>query len=431
MKYNQPFGIAEVDAPYINGNPSTGTAGSIPPAESIEYPQREIANIVADAGYTPSNSDLHQLAKAVQSGSLVYAVDAGTVNAVAITVTPTPVLKAGMCFLVKISNTNTGASVINVNAIGAKNVVHMDGSAIERFELLTGALALFAFDGTSFQLAWRQRQPGMPIYLQASTDYYVATTGSDSNSGLTAGTPFLTWQKVASVMSAFNLNGFNITVHIADGTYTGGLLLPNMAGAGNVNWVGNSGSPANVVMSTTNKSAVIGTYCGTAHTFNGLMVGALGALGGDSISGFNILGPGTSIVLYNIEYAACVGAHISVQTLANVFLGGTQRIMAGCTGNALVGGHHIHTAVGGMVTTSGVTPPSLTIGAVSTLAGAFIYASTLGQTSVSYTSITAPGNLVGTKYLVSANAVINAFGLGTSYYPGTIAGSAATGGQYV
>ena len=38
MQYNQPYGISDPNAAYINGNPTTGTMGSIPPAASIEYP---------------------------------------------------------------------------------------------------------------------------------------------------------------------------------------------------------------------------------------------------------------------------------------------------------------------------------------------------------------------------------------------------------
>ena len=35
MKYNPPYGITDPDGPYINGDPSIGRAGSIPPAESM------------------------------------------------------------------------------------------------------------------------------------------------------------------------------------------------------------------------------------------------------------------------------------------------------------------------------------------------------------------------------------------------------------
>src|SRR4029077_15468777 len=88
MKYNQPYGISDPNGSYINGNPSTGTMGSIPPAASIENPQREIVNLIADAGGTPSDADLHLLARGVQGGRLNYAIDNGTANALAINVTP-------------------------------------------------------------------------------------------------------------------------------------------------------------------------------------------------------------------------------------------------------------------------------------------------------------------------------------------------------
>jgi hypothetical protein len=54
MQYNQPYGISDTNASYINGNPSTGTMGSIPPAFSIEHPQREIVTVIQwafDHGY--------------------------------------------------------------------------------------------------------------------------------------------------------------------------------------------------------------------------------------------------------------------------------------------------------------------------------------------------------------------------------------------
>ena len=41
MKYNQPYGITDPEAPYINGDPSIGRQGSIIPAAAVEFPQRE------------------------------------------------------------------------------------------------------------------------------------------------------------------------------------------------------------------------------------------------------------------------------------------------------------------------------------------------------------------------------------------------------
>ncbi|MCA1455920.1 hypothetical protein I6F35_22395 [Bradyrhizobium sp. BRP22] len=81
MKYNQPYGMPEEDVlysvPFVNGDPSIARAGSIPPAESIEYDQREIIAVIQwayDHGYrdyaaqlcqAPTNADLTQLLKAI------------------------------------------------------------------------------------------------------------------------------------------------------------------------------------------------------------------------------------------------------------------------------------------------------------------------------------------------------------------------------
>ena len=62
MKYNQPFDqSSSPNAPYVDGNPSAGIQGSIVPAASIEFPQREIVNAIAAAGLLPDNGDLSQL----------------------------------------------------------------------------------------------------------------------------------------------------------------------------------------------------------------------------------------------------------------------------------------------------------------------------------------------------------------------------------
>jgi hypothetical protein len=111
MQYNQPFGIADPNAAYINGNPSTGTQGSIPPAASIEYPQREIANLISDGGLTPSNGDLRQLGRSLQSGHIWYGVDTGVKNAVQVSLTPAPLTYYdGMFAWILPAFTNDGAT---------------------------------------------------------------------------------------------------------------------------------------------------------------------------------------------------------------------------------------------------------------------------------------------------------------------------------
>lgn len=61
----------------------------------------------------------------------------------------------------------------------------------------------------------------VPTYLTANQTYYVnASTGSDSNSGLTAGAALLTVQAAIDKLPK-NLNGYGADINIANGTYAG------------------------------------------------------------------------------------------------------------------------------------------------------------------------------------------------------------------
>lgn len=65
MKYNPPAGSQDPDAKYVTGQPGK-VRGSAVPAEAVEHPQREIVEVIRQAGLTPSGEDLGQLWKALQ-----------------------------------------------------------------------------------------------------------------------------------------------------------------------------------------------------------------------------------------------------------------------------------------------------------------------------------------------------------------------------
>lgn len=71
MRYSQPYGTPQPplgEYPrFINGNPVTGTEGSIPPATAFDENQIEIVTVIANAGLTPDHGDLTQLWQALQS----------------------------------------------------------------------------------------------------------------------------------------------------------------------------------------------------------------------------------------------------------------------------------------------------------------------------------------------------------------------------
>jgi hypothetical protein len=436
MRYNPPYGSPGPNPPgdpYINGNPSTGQQGSIPPAESIEYPQREIVEIIADAGFTPSNSDLKQLARALQTGKLLYGLDTGSTNSMSITLVPAPLAYyEGMRVNVKVNNDITDATVLNVNALGAKSVVGANGAALTSNMFFKNDILSAVYDGTKFQVS-NPKTPG-PVYLARNLDFYVGGAGaSDSNDGLAATVggghgPWATLAYAATKISQYNLNGFAITVHVANGSYAQ-FTHPSASGAGSISWIGNPGAPTscNISGNTTGLSAIKGNNVGNV-TFNGFQLFTSGAsVGGDYVCGAWFIGGGSNVSLQNITFGACGGAHVAASAGAVVLFTGNIVCNGGCAGGTGIGGHHVF-ADDAQVGIQPGTAPALTISAAFSLAGAWIYSTYLSKCNVSYSSQSGAASVTGQKYNASANAIIVS---GGTTYPGTVAGATSTGGQYL
>ena len=104
-----------------------------------------------------------------------YLVDSGTANVYAGSFTPAITqYTAGLGVQMKIGNTNTGASTLNLNSLGTKAITYPNGAALGGGELQAGTVALFFYDGTSFQLV------SLPTLLNAMatiTESYVTNTG--------------------------------------------------------------------------------------------------------------------------------------------------------------------------------------------------------------------------------------------------------------
>lgn len=164
MQYNQPTGAA-ANAPYVDGNPGTGTPGSVVPAAAIEYTQREIVQVITAAGLTASNADNTQLYQAISaliaggSTNTSYGTTAGGTTVFTVTTTPTySSFKVGQLINVKMNATNTGAATLNVNSIGAKSIVDVRGNAIDANSLVINRIYELAWDGTNLVLKSQKQQ---------------------------------------------------------------------------------------------------------------------------------------------------------------------------------------------------------------------------------------------------------------------------------
>jgi hypothetical protein len=153
MKYVQPYGIAEPDAPYINGNPAAGIQGSIPPAAAFEHPMREITGVISKSQITPSEADLLQMLKAVRSQRANYAEDTGAVNTMIVAYDPPlGAYTIGLPLRIKVLRTNTSTVVTLDAGAGARNIKRMTGADPAVGDLPAGGVIEVTFDGTNWQL---------------------------------------------------------------------------------------------------------------------------------------------------------------------------------------------------------------------------------------------------------------------------------------
>lgn len=101
----------------------------------------------------PFFSNLPQIPALVQNNSWIYAVAAGSANALTATLSPVPAsYTAGLGILLKIATTNTGAATLNVNGLGAVAITRADLSPVQAGDLVAGAIVRLHYDGTQFQV---------------------------------------------------------------------------------------------------------------------------------------------------------------------------------------------------------------------------------------------------------------------------------------
>ena len=90
----------------------------------------------------------------IQDGGLIFqATDSGSANTYAIALTPAvTAYVAGQVFHFKAANASSGASTLNVNALGAKNIKKKNDQDIAAGDIEQNAIVSVIYDGTSFQM---------------------------------------------------------------------------------------------------------------------------------------------------------------------------------------------------------------------------------------------------------------------------------------
>lgn len=161
-----------VTVAYGAASISQGNISTHPAAPFItETLAQKLSQATADTRYVQQAN--------LQSAAHVSAPDTGSANAYAVNLTPaltSYALFTYVCF--KAVNGNTGASTLNVNGLGAKTLVHRDGTPLLQGDIPAGSICEVVYDGANFQLL--NLAPSAPVNVPVRQ---TALTGSTDSNG--------------------------------------------------------------------------------------------------------------------------------------------------------------------------------------------------------------------------------------------------------
>jgi hypothetical protein len=293
----------------------------------------------------------------------------------------------------------------------------LTGSGVSNGSLVLGPgqKALLTGDGTNYQ-CW-----GAPTRakLTANTTLFVSASGSDATgAGVTIGSAFATAGHAYSwAQQVLDLNGFQLTISIGAGTFPACNAFGPIVGQ-NSPVIFNGSGFSSTTISVSNNAAV-NAQSGSSIQPQNMTVIASGApavglnAGGSSslLPSFLFVGPGMNIgSCAGLQMQASYGGQIVL--LNSYMISGSSEVHWGALSSGAI--------------INGNTPITITLTGAPAYSSAF--AAALAASNIDPANfITFVGSATGSKYTISANGSINTNGAGTSYLPGSTAG---TGSNY-
>jgi hypothetical protein len=260
--------------------------------------------------------------------------------------------------------------------------------------------------------------------LTANTIFYISSTGSDNNDGLTTATPW------GTITHAYNFirdridgNGYSVTIQLMDGTHQPATcVFPSVSVTPIIN--GNASDPSRVIVNNPSGPA-IGALMGGGVQVQNFTVQAAGPEGDFGSVGSGLLAntsPSVIVIGPGMRFGPCTTAHIQT------YEGGTILTTVANQAYTIFGGGERHfLANGGFITI-----PDAVITLQNTPAFSVAFAHAQGGSIVAWKN-TWTGAATGPRYLAALAGVINTAGGGANYLPGSAAGTVdtATYGIYV
>lgn len=254
--------------------------------------------------------------------------------------------------------------------------------------------------------------------VRADIAFYVSPSGSDANDGLSARTAFLTLQKAWNALCRLDLATFTGTINVADGAYAAGIASAAMPVGGSAIYiVGNTTTPTAVTITSALECFRLDGTAACPVYIRGFSLATTGV----SKAGINIGGRATVTTTY-INCAGMSGGGNS--GFYNVGRQGSRIVVS--TGQTISGDIPCYASAAGGVIQFYNT--AITLTAVIAVSWNFVVATYLG--TILAAGVTFQGSATGRRYIVTLNSLILTNTSDPNYFPGSIAGTASTGGQY-
>lgn len=250
--------------------------------------------------------------------------------------------------------------------------------------------------------------------LTATRIYYVKTTGSDSNDGLTFANAFQTIQKaIDTYIKNLDTDIYDVYISVSDGTYTsGGTVNGKPPGRGTLFIQGNLTTPSNVIINTTSSDAF--------SCRNGAYVNIRGFKITTTTSGRGILSEIHSSVTYgNINFGSCAQSQVECGVDSYLYAAFNYEI----SGSAV---SHFHSAASGALILT--NPITITLTGTPNFSAYFAGSAFGGMLLQNLTFV---GSATGKRYLAHKMSCIDVGVTSETYLPGSIAGTVESGGKYV
>lgn len=258
--------------------------------------------------------------------------------------------------------------------------------------------------------------------LTADRTYYVSTTGSDSNDGLTSGTAFLTLQKAYDVAAGtLDGYGFDIYIQVANGTYSAGINFDkSQVGIRTIYVVGDSTTPSNDIIDP----GAGGGNCFTFNTvgnfnINGFKMNYTGTPASFA-SMFKVSNPSSNAEFSNVEFGSASGVAFHITLEDGRLLANSNYTISGDAYWHVFNDGGIFEQYNKTVTLSGTRAFNIF---------AYCRGNRTRPTSI-FRNITYTGSATGQRYKVETHGLLVGNPAVSTYFPGSTAGTIIDYGLY-